>query len=179
MKAAAVAAELPQHDVTWERCYTQFADLSTLSDDTELQPAASGGGGVSSQYAAGFPGPAKAPSLSEAAGGGDQLAPLESDLGDAPAEITPAEQQDAEAAVVLKPKRSPNLPTEEERRAHEVSHVPYRSWCPACVAGRGRSDRHAVSTEAEEHTKPVVSMDYCYLCSEKKDESKATPILAL
>ena len=110
---------------------------------------------------------------------GGLLAPLESDLGDAPAEITPAEQQDAETGVVLKPKRSPNLPTEEERRAHEVSHVPYRSWCPACVAGRGRSDRHAVATEAEEHQKPVVSMDYCYLCSEKKDEHKATPILAL
>ena len=137
MKAAAAAAELPQHDVTWERCYTQYADLSTLSDDT-----------------------------------GGLLAPLESDLGDAPAEITPAEQQDAETGVVLKPKRSPNLPTEEERRAHEVSHVPYRSWCPACVAGRGRSDRHAVATEAEEHTKPVVSMDYCYLCSEKKTRAR-------
>ena len=35
----------------------------------KLQPAASGGGGVSSQYAAGFPGPANTPSLSEAAGG--------------------------------------------------------------------------------------------------------------
>ena len=93
MKAAAAAAELPQHDVTWERCYSEYADLSTLSDDT-----------------------------------GGLLAPLESDLGDAPAEITPAEQQDAETGVVLKPKRSPNLPTEEERRAHEVSHVPYRSW---------------------------------------------------
>ena len=73
MKAAAAAAELPQHDVTWERCYSEYADLSTLSDDT-----------------------------------GGLLAPLESDLGDAPAEITPAEQQDAETGVVLKPKRSPN-----------------------------------------------------------------------
>ena len=69
MKAAAAAAELPQHDVTWERCYSEYADLSTLSDDTEQQPAASGGGGVSSQYTLVRPGPAKAPSLSEAAGG--------------------------------------------------------------------------------------------------------------
>ena len=142
MKAAAAAAELPQHDVTWERCYSEHADLSTLDDTGDLFTN-------------------------------------DADLGDAPEEITPAEQQDAETGVVLKAKRSPHLPTEEERRAHEVCHVPYRSWCPACVAGRGRSDRHAVAAESEEHTKPVVSIDYCYLCSDKKDEAKATPILAI
>ena len=89
-EAAAAAAQLPQHDVAWERCYSAHADLGALSADSP----------------------------------GGLLVPMESDLGDAPAEITPAEQQDAETGVVLKPKRSPHLPTEEERRAHEVSHVP-------------------------------------------------------
>ena len=36
MKAAAAAAELPQHDVTWERCYSEHADLSTLDDTGDL-----------------------------------------------------------------------------------------------------------------------------------------------
>ena len=37
------------------------------------------------------------------------LAPMESDLGDAPAVITPTEEQDAQEGSVLKPKRSPHL----------------------------------------------------------------------
>ena len=44
--------------------------------------------------------------------------------------------------------------------AHGVSHVPYRSWCRACVAGRGRSFQHKAS--GQESTVPVVSMDYLY-----------------
>lgn len=28
-------------------------------------------------------------------------------------------------------------PSEEERREHELTHVPYRSWCHRCVWGRG------------------------------------------
>ena len=33
--------------------------------------------------------------------------------------------------------RDPRAPTEHERRAHRVSHLPYRSWCKICVQGRG------------------------------------------
>ena len=72
------------------------------------------------------------------------------------------------------------MPTEEERVRHEVSHTPYTSWCPACVAGRGRSDRHSIAHEREEHTVPVVCIDYCYLSGKADEDSgKATPILAM
>jgi len=152
--AAAVAAEqrLPQYNVTWERAYSDLAPFEVDDEDTAVES-------------------------SRAFRDLDKAAGSDADLGSAPAAISPQEEQDAQERDVLKPKRSPHLPTEEERRAHEVSHVPYRSWCPACVAGRGKSDRHTVSTE--EHTQPTVSIDYCYLCSEKKDEAKATPILAM
>ena len=132
--AAAVVAEqrLPQYDVSWERAYS---DLAALDDDE--------GTAVES---------------SKAFRDLDKAAGPETDFGAAPAAISASEEQDAQERDVLKPKRSPHLPTEEERRAHEVSHVPYRSWCPACVAGRGKSDRHTVSTE--EHTQPTVSIDY-------------------
>ena len=47
-----------------------------------------------------------------------------------------------EESRVLRTKRAPHEPTNEEIRVHEVSHTPYRSWCPFCVAGRGKSDSH-------------------------------------
>ena len=63
---------------------------------------------------------------------------------------------------------------------HEANgHCNYRSWCRACVAGRGRSDAH-VSESSDENALPVVSIDYAYLGDPAKDgEDKASPILVL
>ena len=38
----------------------------------------------------------------------------------------------------------PNLemPTQSEIDHHRESHCPYRSWCDACVEGRGREKAH-------------------------------------
>ena len=30
------------------------------------------------------------------------------------------------------------MPSEEERRDHEMTHLPYRSWCRHCIRGRGK-----------------------------------------
>ena len=32
----------------------------------------------------------------------------------------------------------PRLPTEEEVAHHELTHLPYRNWCPACVKAKGK-----------------------------------------
>ena len=42
----------------------------------------------------------------------------------------------------VKGRRDPGQPTAEERRTHEITHLPYRSWCPTCVAGRGTGFKH-------------------------------------
>ena len=68
----------------------------------------------------------------------------------------PAEEEGQQAHPLARPDR----PTPEMIAAHEVSHVPYRSWCRACVAGRGRAFQHKAS--GQESTVPVVSMDYLY-----------------
>ena len=34
----------------------------------------------------------------------------------------------------------PRLPSREEVQEHELTHIPYRSWCVHCVRGAGRSD---------------------------------------
>ena len=36
----------------------------------------------------------------------------------------------------------PRLPTEEEVAHHELTHLPYRNWCPACVKAKGKDLDH-------------------------------------
>ena len=46
-----------------------------------------------------------------------------------------------------------------------TGHATFRSWCAACVQGRGRAERHQGEgrKEVEDGPKvPVVSRDYCF-----------------
>ena len=56
----------------------------------------------------------------------------------------------------------PVLPSEAEVEAHSVSHLAFRSWCSACVRGRGHSFGHrrvdAKAKEAEQI--PTISVNY-------------------
>ena len=51
----------------------------------------------------------------------------------------------------------PGAPTQQQIDGHEIDHVPYRSWCEACVAGRGIGDQHRAGPES---TVPVIRFDY-------------------
>ena len=44
--------------------------------------------------------------------------------------------------------RTPEPPTDAARMAHNATHVPFRDWCPICVASRGRSSPHVVVCSA-------------------------------
>ena len=55
-------------------------------------------------------------------------------------------------------KSVPVLPTDKERKEHEVTQATFRSWYEACVAGRGTEDSHKRS--ATEPSVPLVAMDY-------------------
>ena len=98
--------------------------------------------------------------VGEAADGG-----LPRDEAVSAAPLPPEDQEDGQPA---QPLARPDRPTPEMIAAHEVSHLPYRSWCRACVAGRGRAFQHKASTH--ESTVPVVSMDYLYF-NERADGS--------
>ena len=68
-----------------------------------------------------------------------------------------------EESGVVKPLRAPSAPTRQEIEDHEASaHIPYRSWCRACIAGRGRSEAHR-QHDSDEHALPTVAIDYGYL----------------
>jgi len=54
--------------------------------------------------------------------------------------------------------RDPGEPTHDEWEEHRIDHVPYRSWCPFCVKGRGTGIQHRKSNE--ESGVPVFGFDY-------------------
>ena len=53
--------------------------------------------------------------------------------------------QDAEIVRIFS---DPGLPSKNEREEHEATHAQHRSWCTACVRGRGIANKHHRSTGA-------------------------------
>ena len=54
----------------------------------------------------------------------------------------PADEDVVQEAEELKHVPAPTLPSKAELEAHNVSHLPFRSWCSACVRGWGHSLSH-------------------------------------
>ena len=50
--------------------------------------------------------------------------------------------EDVQEEAQVQARRAPKEPTRDERMRHEATHLPYRSWCPICVRGRGRNAPH-------------------------------------
>ena len=73
-------------------------------------------------------------------------------------------------------KALPQYPSDAERLAHELHHLPFRSWCQFCVKGRARDDPHKVQG-SEKSTVPVVSLDYCFL--NRDDEQDTATVLVM
>ena len=73
-------------------------------------------------------------------------------------------------------------PSKEEVERHNVTHLPYRSWCRHCVRGKAKRRAHRKRMRKERGGVPVISLDYAWL-SGKKDEgdesTKGNPILVM
>ena len=83
---------------------------------------------------------------------------------------------DNEGALIAKPLRKPGQPTDREKREHEVTHLPPRSWCPWCCFGRGISDHHSVKEKGTVGDVPTISIDYCFMGSSSVAASE-NPVL--
>ena len=65
---------------------------------------------------------------------------------------------------------APNPPSKQERLEHEISHLPYRTWCPHCVRGKAKCHYHKMRENEEERTVPVVAFDYAFLTKTAEDD---------
>ena len=72
--------------------------------------------------------------------------------------------------------RTPEPPTDAVRMAHNATHVPFRDWCPICVASRGRSSPHRrVVVNKTPDTLPKFQTDHMFIRTVA--ESKTQPCI--
>ena len=79
------------------------------------------------------------------------------------------ESQEARAPKVF---RDPGAPTETEIEQHNVTHLPFRAWCPSCVEGKARDRAHR-RQDVEEKSSAEVVLDYGFLGAQREEETFA------
>jgi len=80
-----------------------------------------------------------------------------SDLGEEAPEQDPGDMRH------MKKMMDPCLPTKAEVEDHRLTHLPFRSWCPFCVKGRGVESGH-YRAERDKDAIGEVHLDYCFPC---------------
>ena len=78
---------------------------------------------------------------------------------------------------------APLAVSQAEKDEHEKTHIPFRSWCTACVRGRKRKKPHMRRSEEEKAEErqsavPRISMDYHFM-SKEDEEAKKNPMLTM
>ena len=61
----------------------------------------------------------------------------------------------------------PRTPSEEEVALHELSHLPYRDWCPHCV--KQDPQRPVEFSTDDRRSIPSIEIDYCFSKVEESD----------
>lgn len=80
-----------------------------------------------------------------------------------------------ESVVVPKGLPSPSLPSKAKVEHHNSTHLPYRSWCPCCVAGRRGNNAHFANRE-EGRAKPLFCADCCFV-GESEDNKNSSVLV--
>ena len=99
--------------------------------------------------------------------------------GDEQDDAQEEEEIGAEAAedAPVKIARDPGDPTPGERERHNATHIPYRSWCPVCVKGKGKEESHRRQKCGDESCKPHLCFDYKTFGQEGDYDDKATVLV--
>ena len=71
--------------------------------------------------------------------------------------------EESEEAITAKVLPSPSPPSRQEMLEHNITHVPFRNWCPHCLAGKAKSMKHMQGAGLGVSETPVVSMDYMFM----------------
>ena len=73
------------------------------------------------------------------------------------------QEQGAEAGRRVPVKvQNPLLPSRAEVEEHELTHLPYRSWCSHCVRAKGRAADHRRQHDRL-HDIRELHLDYCFM----------------
>ena len=104
------------------------------------------------------------------------IRPIERERSDRQAERDDNQEQVFEEDVEIEngkrePRKmaDPQLPDAEEVRCHELTHLPYRSWCSHCVRGKGKALEHLKKGERK-HGMKELHVDYLFMGGEEDDK---------
>ena len=75
------------------------------------------------------------------------------------------------------PMPAPITPSKREVEIHNLTHLPYRSWCKHCVAARRPNSHHRRQPSSRQRTVPLLVADYAYV-RDHLDKSLATVLVA-
>ena len=70
----------------------------------------------------------------------------------------------------------PQVPTDEQRMKHYLTHQPYAPWCVFCISNRAREDVHQSVTPSSAGS--VVSFDFGYVSRLEDEKDKLTVLFA-
>ena len=73
--------------------------------------------------------------------------------------------------TLSKPLKTPFKPTQRMISDHNISHLPFRAWCAACVRGRGKSNKHSLQDKSED-LYPAISIDYGFFGTKEQVKDK-------
>ena len=107
--------------------------------------------------------------------GGDSAAAAEAAPG-IPDHRAPIDMPDSEEQPPIKAKRIPPTVTSEPWNLHLLTHYPFRSWCPCCVAGKAKEDPHRSKAPQDSKETPKWCADYFFLGTHL-DPVRAHPVL--
>ena len=85
------------------------------------------------------------------------------------------DKEDADPGEARKPTavRKAMEPTEEERRNHQIGHLPFRVWCVPCVKGRKKDKQHRRTKTGESEDRAVHSMHWDFFFIGDEDFTSA------
>ena len=75
------------------------------------------------------------------------------------------------------PLPTPKTPTAMEIAVHNLTHLPFRCWCPHCTAARRPNTQHRRQPSQNVRATPLLVADYCFI-GDQKDEAKIPVLVA-
>ena len=79
------------------------------------------------------------------------------------------EDEESEARIPRMLK-DPKKPSSKEVEQHNLTHIPFRDWCPFCVQGGAPNKNHSRQGD-NEYGLPHIACDYCFMGDKEEEET--------
>ena len=118
--------------------------------------------------------PLRAEAVDEESFASPEDAPFAIDVSTVRDVVEGREEVDAESgdmSVCPRALPTPKMPSPEIVAHHNLTHYPYRSWCPYCNAGRRPNSQHRSLSVDQERSLPIFCADYCFIRDTLDDDN--------